>query len=48
MSVAEPRKNANGETAMRPYLMGKSSGTRPCSASRNASNTLGRLGAGFH
>ncbi len=43
---AAPRKKANGETAMRPYLMGSSSSTRPRFASSSISTGWGRSEGG--
>ena len=43
---APPRKNANGETSMRPYRIGPSSGSRVCACSSRSSTGSLRPGAG--
>ena len=46
MISAPPRKKVNGETSIRPYRMGKSSGTRVAACCSSSSIGSGRPGAG--
>src|SRR5439155_2830039 len=43
-----PRKNVNGETSMRPYRIGTSSGTRVCACSSRSSTGSRRSRGGSH
>ena len=44
MTTAAPRRNANGDAAMRPWRMGTSSGTRPVAAA--STTAIGSRAAG--
>ncbi len=48
MIRAAPRKKVNGETSMRPYRMGTSSGTRLAACSSSRATGSGRSGSGLH
>ena len=48
MTIAEPRRKANGDAAMRPWRIGTSSGMRDLACCSSSEIGSGRLGAGFH
>ena len=48
MIAAAPRKNVNGETCMRPWRIGTSSGTRVCGLLREHGDRVGRRADGSH
>ena len=48
MISAAPRKNVNGDTSIRPYRIGTSSGTRVRACSSSSAIGSGRSGAGSH
>ena len=48
MTMADPRRNANGEAIMRAYRIGMSSGIRPLACASRRSTGSGRSGAGAH
>ena len=48
MISAAPRKNVNGETSIRPWRIGTSSGTRSTACDSSSSTGSGRPAAGAH